>query len=131
MEYPNYKALVATPEVHANFLESIAEKASEINDPGGLYLWMKTRMTVDGQPFSQAKHLNALEMGSSTWEVEEMAPEMTEKIVNHSVAIAKVDKGYDLPFFTSGFHLLVEDLKERGVPVPESTQASRSKTKPS
>lgn len=130
MEYPNYKALVATPEAHADFLSAIAEKAEEIKDPGGLYLWMTTRIQVDGKPFSQVKHLNALENESDGWDVEDMAPGVPEKIVNHSAAISKLDKGYDLPFFTSGFHLLVEDLKERGIPVPESVDVSRSKIKP-
>lgn len=130
MEYPDYKSLVKTPEAHAEFLTAIAEKAEEIKDPGGLFLWMTTRIKVDGKPFSQAKHLTTLENSSDSWEVEEMDPAVTEKIVNHSAAIAQLDKGYDLPFFTSGFHLLVGDLKDRGIPVPESMDASRSKIKP-
>lgn len=117
MEYSNYKNLVASPEAHVEFLRIVDSHLEKATDRGDLCHRLNVAITVGGEPFSQARHLTALELNSDAWELESTADAVKVEIAALSQKIKAVDSGYDLPHFTASFEWMVRDLKERGVEV--------------
>ena len=133
MRCDSYDELVQTPERHLGFLREIAPVALEMDNPAKLYLWMHTRIQVADQPFSQAKHLMALEKASQRWDLESLDLSSQEEVVRLSMAISKTDPGYDVSHSLSGFSWLKEEAESQGVdfsmaadpPTPSKPQRPR------
>lgn len=119
-QFGNYNEITATPETHLEFIQSVADQLSGL-DATNLYEHLKKNIEVDGKPFSQAAHLIKLENNSYNWDFDEVEDEVKVKIVEATGKIAQVDPHYDLGHFTTGFDYMVNDLKERGIPVNVSS----------
>ena len=66
-------------------------------------------MEVGGSPFSQARHLLALEKASGDlWEPEETSPAVLKDVIELAERIRDFDSGYDVPHFTVGHEWMKE-----------------------
>lgn len=117
MEFNSYKDLVATPEAHLEFLRVIDSHLVEGKESGHLYKSLNATIKVGGEPFSQAKHLTAMESNSDDWELESTSDAVKVEIVALSEKIKAADSGYDVPHFTIGYEWMIREMKERGVKV--------------
>lgn len=116
-EYGSYNELVNSPEAHVEFLRTVSQDIDQPNGTGCLYERMAASIKVNKAPFSQAKHLTALESNSDGWDLDETADSVKVEIVQLSAKVKEVDSGYDIPHFTSGFEWMIRDMRERGVKV--------------
>ena len=115
-EYTSYKDLTATPEKHLDFLRVVD---SHINTGGAdYYNGLKADVKVNGEAFSQARHLTVLESQSDGWDFEETPEGVKSEIAYLSEKIKAADAGYDLPHFTTGYQWMLSQLKEPPAPPP-------------
>lgn len=117
MEYSSYKDLVASPEAHVEFLRVIDSHLEQGKGDGHLYKRLNAAVKVGGEPFSQARHLTALEGNSDAWELDDADDAIKVEIATLSQKIKAADPGYDIPHFTVAFEWMIRDMKERGVEV--------------
>ena len=113
MQIESYGEITATPQAHTEFLRHVVSLMGSIdgNDPGAarqLYSVMRDGIDVDGKPFSQARHLHALEDASDSWDVEETPPEVLRELLSLSEQIQGFDPGYTVCDFTVGYHWIKE-----------------------
>lgn len=119
MQYTSYKAINASPESQAQFLSSVREgyeAHTQGNDrPYPLHEYMRRNIEVGGEPFSQVKHLIALENDSYDWDLDETPVAVRKSLSESAEALHQIERGYDVPHFITGFESMVNDLKEQGV----------------
>lgn len=113
MKIESYKAVVATPQAHTEFLRHVAGLMERVEGTGQeaarqLYTSMRDGIDVGGNPFSQARHLHALEDASDSWDVEETPPEVLRELLSLSEKIQGFDPGYTVCDFTVGYHWIKE-----------------------
>lgn len=113
MKIESYKALVATPQAHTEFLRHVVDLMERVEGSGQeaarqLYTSMRDSIDVGGNPFSQARHLHALEDASDSWDVEETSPEVLRELLSLSEQIQGFDPGYTVCDFTVGYHWIKE-----------------------
>ncbi len=109
MQIESYGEITATPQAHTEFLRHVVSLMGSIdgNDPGAarqLYSVMRDGIDVDGKPFSQARHLHALENASDGWRAEDTPPEVLHEMLSLSEQIQGFDPGYKVCDFTVGYH---------------------------
>ncbi len=108
MQIESYDEITATPQAHTEFLRHVVSLMGVIdtNDSGAarqLYSVMRDGIDVDGKPFSQARHLLALENASGAWCVEDTSPEVLRELLSLSEQIQGFDPGYKVCDFTVGY----------------------------
>ena len=113
MKIESYKAVVATPQAHTEFLRHVVDLMERVEGSGQeaarqLYTSMRDSIDVGGNPFSQARHLHALEDASDSWDVEETSPEVLRELLSLSEQIQGFDPGYTVCDFTVGYHWIKE-----------------------
>jgi hypothetical protein len=113
MKIESYKAVVATPQAHSEFLPHVVDLMERVEGSGQeaarqLYTSMRDSIDVGGNPFSQARHLHALEDASDSWDVEETPPEVLRELLSLSEQIQGFDPGYTVCDFTVGYHWIKE-----------------------
>ena len=113
MKIESYKAVVATPQAHTEFLRHVVDLMERVEGSGQeaarqLYTSMRDSIDVGGNPFSQARHLHALEDASDSWDVEETPPEVLRELLSLSEQIQGFDPGYTVCDFTVGYHWIKE-----------------------
>ena len=119
MQYASYKAINASPETQAQFLSSVVDgyeahrQGNATPDP--LHEYMRKNIEVGGAPFSQVKHLTALENDSCDWDLDATPVEVRKALAESAEALHRIERGYDVPHFITGFKAMVIDLKEHGV----------------
>lgn len=110
-EYSSYKEITETPERHRDFLRVV--NAHIENNSADYYTGLKNAVKVNGEAFSQARHLTVLESQSDRWDFDETDNATKREIANLSHKIKAADPGYDLPHFTTGFDYMVSTTKAR------------------
>lgn len=126
MQFQSYKEINATPESEAKFLSQVLEGFAATDKPGErLYEFMQRTIEVDGKPFSQASHLTKLENDSYDWELEDTPVEVQKALVESAEALHRVDRGYDVPHFITGFEMVVQELKKAGVVVDHEAKLAK------
>ena len=119
MEYKSYKAINASPESQAQFLSAVRdgyEAHTQGNaKPDPLYIYMRNSIEVGGEPFSQVKHLIALENDSYDWDLDAAPVAVRKTLAESAEALHQIERGYDVPHFITGFDSMVNELKEKGV----------------
>ncbi len=113
MKIESYKAVVATPQAHTEFLRHVVDLMERVEGSGQeaarqLYTSMRDSIDVGDNPFSQARHLHALEDASDSWDVEETPPEVLRELLSLSEQIQGFDPGYTVCDFTVGYHWIKE-----------------------
>lgn len=118
-QYPSYKVITATPEVQADFLRNVREGFESQVQVGQtaapLHEYMSKNIQVGGEPFSQVKHLTALENDSCDWDLDGVTVEVRKSLAEDAEALHSAECGYDVPHFITGFTAMVSGLKEQGV----------------
>ena len=113
MKIESNKAVVATPQAHTEFLRHVVDLMERVEGSGQeaarqLYTSMRDSIDVGDNPFSQARHLHALEDASDSWDVEETPPEVLRELLSLSEQIQGFDPGYTVCDFTVGYHWIKE-----------------------
>ena len=124
MKIEDYKEVVATPQANVEFLRHIVGLMDGITAEGQdasrqLYMAMRDGIQVGGSPFSQARHLLALEKASGDlWELEETPPEVLREVLVLSQQIQEFDPGYKVADFTVGYEWMKELAGENDLASP-------------
>ena len=113
MQLGAYDEIVATPQAQSEFLRHVVDLMGPLDesDPGAarqLYSAMREGIDVGGKPFSQVRHLLALERASESWDVEATSPEVLRELLSLSEQIQGFDPGYKVCDFTVGYHWIKE-----------------------
>lgn len=115
MKFQDYKEIVATPQAHLEFLRHVTSLIDGIDEADAptaarkLHTALRDTVEVGGSPFSQARHLLALEKASGDlWESEETSPAVLRDVIELSERIRDFDSGYDVPHFTVGHEWMKE-----------------------
>jgi len=124
LEYGSYKELVASPEAHAAFLQQINVLIPENGDRREFFQNLKDNVKVNGEPFSQVKHLTTLENSSERWDLEESPDALKLTIAKLSQRFKTIDSGYDLAHFTAGYEYALAEMKGRGLKVENALNLS-------
>lgn len=113
MKIESYNAVVATPQAHTEFLRHVVDLMGRVEGSGQeaarqLYTTMRDGIDVGGNPFSQARHLHALEAASESWGVEAIPQQVLLDLLSLSEQIQGFDAGYAVCDFTVGYHWIKE-----------------------
>ena len=115
MKFQDYKEIVSTPQAHLDFLRHVSGLVDGIHEADAptaarkLHTALRDSVEVGGSPFSQARHLLALEKASGdVWEPEETSPVVLQQVIELSERIRDFDSGYDVPHFTVGHEWMKE-----------------------
>ena len=115
MKIQDYKEIVATPQAHLEFLQHVTGLMDGIDEADAataarkLHTALRDTVEVGGSPFSQARHLLALEKASGDlWEPEETSPAVLKDVIELSERIRDFDSGYDVPHLTVGHEWMKE-----------------------
>lgn len=127
MQYESYKAITATPETQAEFLR-LTRESYESNSKAGeaLHEFMGNNIQVGGKPFSQVKHLTALEDDSYDWDFQATSTDVKKALIADATALHELDQGYDLPHFITGYEAMAQDFQ----PEPPAAIDHQSPVKP-
>lgn len=115
--YESYKTITATPMAHIAFLEVVVQEIKNPSSLKRLYERLADTISINGQPFSQAKHLQMLDNLSDDWDITEMSDDLKQRMIPLINHIKTVDAGYDIGGFIHGYDWMLRDLEERGVTI--------------
>jgi hypothetical protein len=128
MKFDSYKTMVKTPEAVASFFGEVAQNFKlEGKENERLFQFLTRTVSVDGKPFSQAKHLVALEDQSGNWDLPELPQPVQQSLATNALEIHKLDQGYDVPSFIVGFESMARDLQGKGIELDYSTEVQPPK----
>lgn len=124
MQFESYKAITATPQTQAEFLRHTRE-SYEANSKAGeaLHEFMGNNIQVGGKPFSQVKHLTALEDDSYDWDFQATSADVKKALIADATALHGLDQGYDLPHFITGYEAMVQEFKKEAAKSAEHEPA--------
>lgn len=113
MKFDDYQQIVKTPENNVEFLRHVVSVIDGLGAEGAegsrkLHTALRDGVEVGGAPFSQARHLVALEKASGDWEHDEVAPAVLQETLALSQRIHDFDPGYNVPHFTVGYEWMKE-----------------------
>ena len=120
MRLDSYADIVKTPEAHLAFLRHVSEVLETIpadqvdNIAGALYGALRNSVEVGGKPFSEARHLVALERASEDWDLDALSEVEWAEVVSRTARLVKADGGYALDRFVVGYELIGERAQEAG-----------------
>jgi serine/threonine-protein kinase HipA len=112
MQFDSYKAITATAQTQADFLHTTRQNYASDSRPGeALHEFMARSIEVNGKPFSQVRHLTALEEDSYDWDLDAAPAALRRTLAADARALYAADHGYNLPHFMTGFEAMVQHLQ--------------------
>ena len=105
----DYRSLVVSPEAHTAFLRHVDSVLAglglgdRVEVGAQLHKALRAGVEIGGLPFSQPRHLKALEAASETWDLESVKGPLRVELVALTERIQDADQGYALADFTVGF----------------------------
>lgn len=102
MNYASYKELCASPQVQVDFLERAVVLCANVPRDERLP-HLGELITVAGNPLSSSKYLQALDMGSRDWDLDEAGDALMRRFTTAAKALNESCPWMNAPNFVLGF----------------------------